>query len=328
MKLIIAGGSGQVGQVLARHHLAAGDEVVILGRRASAPTSPSTRVSRVVGWDARSDGPWMREVDGADVVVNLAGRTVNCRYTPENVKAMLDSRVESTEAIGRAITAAASPPRVWLQMSTATIYSHRYDAANDELTGVIGGEEPDVPAYWSNSVKIAKAWEDSQSRADTPRTRKVALRTTMVMSPDVDGIFDVMLGLVRKGLGGSAGDGRQYVSWMHDRDFVRATSFLVEHEELEGPVNMGAPEPLPYREFMAAMRAAWGTRIGLPAAKWMLSIGAFAMGTDTELVLKSRRVTPERLLRAGFEFSFPNWRIAADDLVARWRAARAARART
>ncbi len=316
MKIVIPGGSGQIGQVLARAFVADGHEVVILSR------GGALAAGRAVAWDGRSAGEWAREIDGADVVLNLAGRTVDCRYTEANLREMLDSRVESTRAVGEAIARASRPPRAWLQMSTATIYAHRLDAANDEATGVLGGSEPGVPAYWAVSVGIARAWEQAQADAATPRTRKVALRSAMVMSPDRQGIFDVMLRLVRLGLGGAAAGGRQYVSWMHDRDFVRAVRFLIEREDLEGPVNLAAPGPLPYRDFMKALRDAWGARLGLPATRWMLEIGAFALRTDTELVLKSRRVVPGRLLGAGFTFDFPEWPAAARDLVERWRAQR------
>jgi uncharacterized protein len=316
MKIVIPGGSGQIGQLLARGFVASGHEVVILSRGA-AP------VGRTVPWDGRTVGAWAKELDGADVVVNLAGRTVNCRYTKENLRAMMDSRVESTRAVGEAIAAAARPPRVWLQMSTATIYAHRVDAPNDETTGVIGGNEPGVPAYWAYSVKIAREWERALNEAATPETRRIALRSAMMMSPDREGIFDVMLGMVRKGLGGSAAGGAQYVSWMHDRDFTRAIDLLIARDDLEGPFNLAAPNPLPYAEFMRAMREAWGIRVGLPATKWMLEIGAFAMRTDTELVLKSRRVVPGRLLGAGFAFEQPDWPAAAKDLTTRWRAQQA-----
>ncbi len=312
MKIVIPGGSGQVGQLLARAFVAGGHEVVVLSRGAAA-------TGRTVPWDGRTLGAWSSEIDGADVVVNLAGRTVNCRYTPENLRQMMDSRVLSTRAVGAAIAAAARPPRLWLQMSTATIYAHRFDAPNDEATGVIGGGEPGAPAYWAYSVKIATEWERAQAEAQTPGTRKVALRSTMVMSPDREGIFDVMLGMVRVGLGGTAAGGKQYVSWIHDRDFVRAVDLLIAREDMEGAVNLAAPNPLPYAAFMKAMREAWGIRVGLPATKWMLEIGAWAMRTDTELVLKSRRVVPGRLLEAGFSFEFPEWPAAARDLVARWR---------
>jgi uncharacterized protein (TIGR01777 family) len=284
-------------------------DVVILCRSASVPAG------RVVSWDGKTVGAWAEEIDGADVVVNLAGRSVNCRYTEENLKAMLESRTDSTRAVGEAIAKAKKPPRVWLQMSTATIYAHRFDAPNGESAGIIGGDEKDVPAYWARSVNIAKEWEAALAKADTPKTRKVALRTSMVMSADRGGIFDVLLGLVRRGLGGRAASGKQYVSWIHGDDFARAIDWLVDND-VDGAVNLASPNPLPYEDFMRALREAAHVRIGLPATKWMLELGAWAMRTDTELVLKSRRVVPERLLAAGFHFDFERWPEAAKDLVA------------
>lgn len=314
MRVVLPGGSGQVGGVLARAFKAKGHEVVVLGRRAVAPGE--------VLWNGRDDGPWMTELDGADVVVNLAGRSVDCRYTRANLDEMMRSRVDSTRAVGRAIERAARPPRVWLQMSTATIYAHRFDAPNDEASGRIGGGEPDAPAYWGFSVEIAKAWEQAQRETETSATRKVALRTAMVMSPDRGGIFDVLLGLARRGLGGPVGGGRQYVSWIHHRDFVRAVEWLIARDDFEGPVNLAAPNPLPQRDFMAALRRAAGVPIGLPATRWMAAIGAFVLRTDTELLLKSRRVVPGRLQEAGFRFDFPEWPSAAAELVAAAREAR------
>jgi len=270
-------------------------------------------------WDARTLGAWASEIDGADVVVNLAGRNVNCRYTPANRQAIMDSRVDSTRVIGQAIAKAKQPPRVWLQSSTATIYAHRYDAANDETTGIIGGNEPDAPASWAFSIAVATAWEQAALDAATPQTRTVLLRSAVTLSPDRGGIFDVLLGLTRWGLGGTNGDGRQYVSWIHDQDFIRAVDWLIAHPSISGPVNLAAPEPLPNAEFMRTLRAAWQTRIGLPASRWMLSLGALLMQTETELILKSRRVIPGRLREHGFEFRFPTWSGAAKDLCQRWR---------
>lgn len=310
MKIVIPGATGQVGGILARAFRARGDDVVVLSRG-------GTSCARVVAWDGRTLGPWAGEIDGADVVVNLAGRSVNCRYTQANLEAMMSSRVDSTRAVGQAIERAARPPRVWLQMSTATIYAHRFGAPNDEATGQIGGEEPDAPAYWKLSIDIARAWEQAQTDANTPRTRRVALRTAMVMSPDRGGIFDVLLGLVRAGLGGPVAGGRQFVSWIHGVDFVRAIELLIARDDLAGPVNLAAPNPLPQREFMAALREAYGRRIGLPAMKWMAEVGAFVLRTDTELLLKSRRVVPGRLVEAGFGFEFSAWPAAARDLVER-----------
>jgi uncharacterized protein len=228
--------------------------------------------------------------------------------------------VESTRVVGAATAGAASPPRVWLQMSTATIYADRRDAPNDEATGVIGGREPGVPDYWEYSVRIARCWEAAQQEADVPGTRRVALRSAMVMSPDRGGVFDVLLRMARLGLGGAVAGGGQYVSWIHDHDFVRAVEVLLDREDLDGPVNLAAPQPLPQRELMTDLRRAWGRRVGLPATTWMAEIGAWVLRTDTELLLKSRRVVPGRLLEAGFEFEHPQWSEAAEDLVRRVRA--------
>jgi uncharacterized protein (TIGR01777 family) len=320
MKIVIPGGTGQLGGALARAFHQRGDEVVILARAPAAVTAPSP-TARLVAWDGRTlEGAWAREVDGADALINLAGRSVNCRYTPQNLEAMMSSRVDSTRAVGAAIAAAARPPRAWLQMSTATIYAHRFDAANDEATGQMGGDEPDVPAYWRRSIDIAHAWEAAQREAPTPRTRKVALRTAMVMGAERGGVFQVLSRLARLGLGGAIAGGRQYMSWLHERDFVRAIDLLIQRDDIDGAVNLAAPAPLPQREFMAVLRAAWGVRVGLPATKWMIEIGAFFLRTDTELLLKSRRVAPGRLLERGFTFDFPDWPAAARDLVEQARA--------
>ncbi|GGV14409.1 NAD-dependent epimerase [Streptomyces griseoflavus] len=314
MKIVIPGGTGQVGSVLNRALSGAGHEVVVLTRRPAGPGE--------VYWDGATAGEWAGEIDGSDVVINLAGRSVSCRYTPGNLRAMMDSRVLSTRVVGDAIGAAVHPPRVWLQMSTATVYAHRFDAPHDEATGVIGGTEPDVPGYWSYSVEIARCWEREQEEADTPHTRKVALRSAMVMSPDRGGVLDVLSWMTRLGLGGPVAGGGQYVSWIHDHDFVRAVEFLIDREDLVGPVNLAAPEPLPQREFMQGLRRAWRMPVGLPATRGMAEVGAFVLRTDTELLLKSRRVVPGRLLDAGFGFTHPTWPEAARDLVRRRRSVR------
>lgn len=311
MKIVIPGGTGQVGRILNRALTATGHEVTVLTRR---PVRDGE-----VHWDGETPGPWAEAIDGSDVVINLAGRSVSCRYTAANLQAMMDSRVNSAKVVGEVIAAAARPPRVWLQMSTATVYAHRFDAPNDEATGVLGGTEAGVPDYWAYSVEIAKAWERSQEQAETPCTRKVALRSAMVMSPDRGGVFDVLLGLARLGLGGPVAGGKQYVSWIHEHDFVRAVVFLAGRDDLSGPVNLAAPAPLPHRTFVRALRAAWGVPVGLPATKWMAELGAFALRSDTELLLKSRRVVPGRLLEAGFVFDHPQWPEAVDDLVRRVR---------
>lgn len=314
MKIVIPGGSGQVGRILAREFHKAGHDVVVLSRK------PADAPWRTVSWDGETLGDWASEFEGADAVINLAGQSVNCRYTPENRKRIMDSRVKSTRVIGDAIVQASKPPRVWLQASTATLYAHRFDAPNDEASGIIGGSEAGAPETWRFSIDVVNAWERAFNKVPTALTRKVLMRSAIIMSPNSGGPFDTILRLVKYGLGGQAGDGKQYVSWIHDQDFVRAVRWLIEHEELAGPVNLAAPNPLINAEFMRALRAAWGIPFGLPASDWMLEVGAFMLRSETELILKSRRVIPARLQQSGFEFQFPEWTEAARDLCARSRA--------
>jgi uncharacterized protein (TIGR01777 family) len=313
MKIVIPGGTGQVGSILARAFHNGGHDVTVLSR------NPANAPWRVVQWDGQTLDNWVAEIDGADVVINLAGQSVNCRYTTENRRVLIDSRIKSTRVVGQAIAQAKRSPRVWLQASTATIYAHRYDAPNDEATGIIGGSEPGAPDTWRFSIDIVTKWEREVNEAATPLTRKVLMRSAIVMSPDPGGPFDTLLRLVRFGLGGSSGDGKQYISWIHDRDFMRAVLWLIQHEELDGPVNLASPNPLPNSQFMQNLREAWGISFGLPAAQWMLELGAFLLRSETELILKSRRVVPSRLLKSGFTFQFPTWGEAARDLCARWR---------
>jgi uncharacterized protein (TIGR01777 family) len=304
-KVVIAGGSGFLGTTLARAFHENGIEVVVLSRH------PKLCPWRVVEWDGHSLDVWACEINGADVVINLAGRNVNCRYNERNRQEILRSRIDSTRVIRKAIAIAANPPKLWLQMSTATIYAHRTDAANDEFTGIIGDNEREE---WRFSVDVATQWEAAVNSAAVPRTRRVILRTAMVMGPQPDSPFATLRNLVRLGLGGRAASGKQYMSWIHHRDFVRAIEFLIAHDDISGIVNLAAPEPLPNAEFMRAIRQACGARIGLPAAPWMLTAGAWALRSETELILKSRRVVPARLLARGFEFTFPTWLEAARDL--------------
>lgn len=315
MKIVIPGGTGQIGAILCRAFSATNDEVVVLSRKA-APLS----LCRSVQWDGKTVCDWAAELEGADVVINLAGKSVNCRYGERNRREIMESRVDSVGAIRRAIEDAKRPPRVWLQAATATIYAHRYDAPNDEFNGLIGGSEPGAPDTWHFSIDVARAWESAvNERGKLPHTRTVIMRSAMTMSPDRGGIFAHLLGLVRLGLGGYADEGRQFVSWIHEYDFVRAIRFLIENEDLSGAINISSPNPLSNFEFMRELRRAWGTKIGLPASRWLLEIGAFFMRTETELILKSRRVVPGRLLQHGFKFEFPHWPEAVKDLCARYR---------
>ena len=300
MKIVIPGGSGQVGRILTRHFQAQGHDVVSL-----------TRATPMNDWPAA--------LDRAGVCINLAGRSVNCRYHAANRRAIFDSRIDTTRHLNRVIAALPHPPRVWLNASTATIYRHALDRPMDEITGELGGGEVGAPDTWNFSIDVAKGWEAAFFETPTPRTRKVALRSAITLSPDPGGIFDVLLSLVRRGLGGTQGSGQQFVSWIHETDFARAVDLLIAREDFTGAVNLASPHPLPNAEFLRVLRQAWGTRIGLPAPSWLIEIGTWLMRTESELVLKSRRVIPTRLLNAGFRFQFPDWPEAARDLVDRWR---------
>jgi uncharacterized protein len=316
MRIVIPGGSGQVGTMLARAFHDEGHDVVVFSRQ------PRVLPWRVVEWDGATPGPWIQELDGADVLINLAGRSVNCRYHAGNRKEILDSRVQSTRVLGRALAHLRRPPRVWLQASTATIYAHRYDAPNDEISGIIGGAELDSPSSWRFSIDVARAWEQAFDEVAAPATRKVTLRSAMTMSPDPGGVFDALLALVRRGQGGRIGDGRQYMSWVHEEDFVRSVRWLIAHDEVQGVVNIASPNPMPNDDFMRALREAWGSRVGLPTARWMLEVGAVFLRTESELVLKSRRVVPTRLLESGFVFAHPHWPDAARELCRAWLSSR------
>jgi uncharacterized protein (TIGR01777 family) len=311
VKIVIPGGSGQVGTLLARAFHREGHQVSVLSRR------PCARPWRVVEWDGANLGDWQHDFDDADVVINLAGRSVNCRYTHAHRREILESRLRSTRVVGEAIARATRRPRVWLQASTATIYAHRYDAPNDEYSGILGGHEPDAPKSWQFSIHVAREWERAFAEAACEGTRKVALRSAITLSADPDGAFDMLLTLARRGLGGRAGDGRQFMSWIHGDDFVAAVRWLIDHDELDGPINVASPRPLPNAEFMRVLREECGIRFGLPASRWMLEIGAVFLRTETELILKSRRVVPARLLESGFRFTYPDWSSAARDLCAR-----------
>ena len=314
LKIVIPGGNGQVGNVLATHFHRQGHHVTVLSRQ------PKPAAWQVLPWNGRDLGRWIESMDGADLVINLAGRNVNCRYTPANRREIMDSRILSTRIVGQAIAQATKPPSLWMNASTATIYRHALDRPMDEATGELGGREPGAPSTWEFSIEVATSWEAEFFAAATPGTRKIALRSAMTMSPDRGGIFDTLLRLVRAGLGGKAASGKQFISWIHENDFVRAIEFLIERKSLDGRINICSPCPLPNQDFMSALRRAWGTRIGLPATQWMLEIGAIFLRTETELILKSRRVVPQRLLDAGFKFNFAEWPAAAGDLVKRWRA--------
>lgn len=314
MKIVITGGTGQIGTVLSRAFTNDGHELSILSRRDNGNGK-----YRVIRWDGATIGEWTKELEGADVVINLAGRSVNCRYTQRNRDLITNSRVNSTRVLGEAIALCKRPPRIWLQASTATIYAHRFDTPNDEATGILGGNEAKAPDTWRFSINVAKSWERAANAVRLPNTRRVLLRSAITFNPDKGSAFDILLRLVRFGLGGRSGDGLQYVSWIHQTDFVRAIYWLIANDTIEGAVNLAAPNPLPNGEFMRVLREEWGISLGLPSPKWLLEIGALAIRTETELLLKSRRVVPGILAEQGFLFEFPFWREAARDLCERWR---------
>ena len=317
MKVVIPGGTGEVGSILAKTFLLRGHEVIILTRQHQTSSSGKLQFAN---WDAENLGHWTDTLEGADAIINLAGRTVNCRYTEENRKQIKESRVKSTQILGEAIAQLSKPPKTWLQMSTATIYAHTYERSNDEYFGIIGGDEPNVPDSWRYSIEVARAWEEALDQAPVSKfTRRIKMRTSIVMSPHQGGPFDILLRLVRMGLGGTSGNGNQYISWISDVDFANAVFFLLEQKEISGAVNLASPNPLPNRDFMRILREAWGTKFGLPASEWMLEMGAVPLKTETELVLKSRKVHPAKLLQAKFPFEHPYWEEAAVDLCYRWK---------
>ena len=321
-RIVIPGGSGQVGTLLARHFHAEGHQVTVLSR------NPQPAPWKTLQWDARSEGPpdqmWIAELEAADTVINLTGRSVNCRYGPANRKAIYDSRIDSTRLLNRVIASLNHPPRLWMNASTATIYRHSpnesgREPANDEATGTLGGNEPGAPDTWNFSIKVAKDWESAFFETEIPNVRKIALRSAVTFSADKGGVFNVLSNLVRRGLGGAQGNGRQMVSWIHEADFHAAIDFLIANEDLSGTINLASPNPLRNRDFMRALRHAWSIPIGLPAPAWLIEIGCFLLQTESELVLKSRHVTSGRLEAAGFRFQFPEWLAAAASLVQQWR---------
>ena len=301
MKIVIRGGSGFCGRLLAKYFAATGQEVVVLSRRSNVVPGAKTVV-----WDGKTLGAWAVTLDGADAVINLTGRSVNCRYNAANCAEIYASRLDSTRVIGEAIAVCPHPPRVWLNASSATTYRHAEDRPMDECEGDIGE---------GFSVDVCKRWEREFFAAPAPHTRRVALRSAIVVAPDLGGVWEAFTGLTRWGLAGPMAGGRQYVSWIHGDDFFRAVEWLLTHDDLTGPINLASPNPLPNRDFLAAIRLALHQPFGLPSARWMLEIGAWLRGTETELLLKSRRVIPTKLLASGFQFAYPDWPEAAKALI-------------
>lgn len=308
-KIILAGGSGFLGRALAIHFQKAGYEIIILTR---SPKAMANGVREIV-WDALTLGSWASELENAAAVINLTGRSVNCRYTERNRKLIMESRIGPTRIIGEAIGKYKNPPSVWLNASTATIYAHTFGPAWDE-SGEIGSTPEAKDEF---SIGVAAAWETTLNEAQTPATRKIAMRSAMVLGTGKNSVYPVLRRLTRLGLGGKMGDGKQFVSWVHAQDFCRAVEWLMTHENLSGVINIAAPNPLTNADMMKVFREVYYRPIGLPAAKWMLELGSFFLRTETELVIKSRRVVSRRLPESGFTFEFPLLRPALEDLQKR-----------
>ncbi|HVV05894.1 MAG TPA: TIGR01777 family oxidoreductase [Puia sp.] len=306
-KIVIAGGTGFIGQALAAF-FGRNNDIVILGRHLpdDAFPYPTNRTGkklltstdgyriRYLRWDGlRVEKSWAQAIDGCDLVINLAGKSVNCRYTPKNKQAIFDSRTDSTRALGLAIRDAVTPPKVWINAASATIYRHAEDHPQDEYTGEF---EDDF------SVQVCKRWEETFEQQRAPFTRKITLRIAITLGNG--GVFIPYLHLLKFGLSGRQGNGRQMYSWVHIDDLCRAIKWIYERNRLEGVYNVCSPHPLNNKEFMRTLRKASGHHIGLPAFTWMLKLGAWLIGTETELILKSRWVLPTKLQDAGFIFRY------------------------
>lgn len=303
--IVIVGANGFLGRYLSRHFARQGREVVGVGRRRDGWSGDGMFLE----WDGRSGGPWELALEGAEAVINLAGRSVNCRYTAANRREILESRVAATRAVGRAVAGCKVPPKLWLNASTATWYRHAEDGPQDDWTGEPGD---------GFSCEVARAWEEAFFGAMVPaETRKVALRIGMVLANEEGTVYDVLSRLTGVGLGGRMGGGNQRVSWIHMEDFLRAVEFIVNDPFLSGAVNVTAPEFPTNREWMAVFRESVGMPLGLPATDWMLEIGARLLRTETELVLKSRWAAPVRLRDEGFRWRYARAIDAVADLRGR-----------
>lgn len=288
-KLIIAAGTGFLGQVLVRHFKDKFEEIVILTRG----KSQILEGIKYVNWNARTFSGWENELENATVLINLAGKSVDCRYTKENKKEILLSRIESTKILNKAVLNCKNPPKHWLNSSTATIYRFSLDKQMDEIDGEIGNDF---------SINVALSWEKAFFKTATPNTLKTALRTSIVLGKN-GGAFVPLKTLAKIGFGGKQGKGNQFISWIHEDDFASAVDFII-NKELDGVINVVAPEPVRNTNFMQKLRNTVGTPFGIPLNKFFLEIGSFFIRTETELVLKSRNVIPKRLLENGFKFKF------------------------
>jgi uncharacterized protein len=299
-KIVLAGGNGYLGNVLASHFSHVADEVIIFSRK----PKPSDGNIQTIVWDGKTEGVWMKYLHNADLLVNLCGKNVNCRYTPENQKEIIASRVVPTELLGKVITEMNNPPALWINITSATIYRHASDHSQDEVNGQEG---------YGFSIDVCRQWESSFWKYNAAKTRRIALRMAIVLGRK-DGAFPRILNLVKMGMGGRQGDGSQMISWIHERDAAGVIEWLIEHK-LEGVVNCAAPEAVTNIEFMKTVRKAYGVPFGLPTPQWLLELGARLIGTETELILKSRWVEPGKLIDAGYPFLFSNISSAVHDIL-------------
>jgi uncharacterized protein (TIGR01777 family) len=300
-KIILAGGNGYLGNILANYYKDLAKEVIVLSRK-SAPLNGNIKT---VIWNGIDEGEWEEVLEGAELFVNLCGKNVNCRYTEKNKAEIISSRVNPTMLLARAIAKLSKPPELWINITSATIYRHAEDRPQDEDAGDIG---------YGFSIDVCKIWEQTFFETNTPSTRKIALRMGIVLGRS-DGAFPRLLNLVKFGLGGKQGDGEQYVSWVHEQDAAKCTEWLIQHKELKGVINCTAPEPVKNVDLMRSIRNAYGIPLGLPSPAWLLELGAKVIGTETELILKSRWVLPKRLTDSGYQFLFRRIDYAVKDIL-------------
>lgn len=313
-KIIVAGGSGFIGEELIRY-FGRKNHLVILTRKLpsaknnrneySELTPEDVSNTKYVKWDGKTVGEWKDELEDADILINLAGKSVNCRYTKKNRQEILDSRINATRALGKAIQETKIAPTLWINASSATIYRHAADKPQDEYTGEIKNDF---------SVEVCKQWEKAFYEQDTPSTRKIALR--MAITIGAGGVMIPYFNLLKYGLGGKQGSGKQMYSWVHIEDSCRMIEWLYEHKELEGIFNCSSPNPVTNEVFMKTLREVTNIRFGLPAFEWMLNLGSFFIGTETELVLKSRWVIPTKISESGFQFKYGLLKDALRNVIA------------
>lgn len=289
--MMIAGANGFIGKYLSRHFLGLGWTVLGLARR----TDGLADGVEFVKWDGETleDG-WSSRLDGADVLINLVGKSVNCRMNDENKRLIIETRVNSTKILGEAVAACENPPSVWMNASTASIYVATREKPQSETEGVMGD---------SFNTEVAKAWEAAFNDAVVQDSvRKIALRTSLVMGEEEGTVLEILKGLAKKYLGGKMGDGGQMVSWIYVSDYCRAVEWMIDNDSARGPYNMATANAMTNEEMMRRVREKVGVSFGLPAYEWMLDIGAIFMGTNTGLILDSMWAYPEKLLEGGFEF--------------------------